>query len=478
MPRLGAALLLSLLLALPASMVGGASAGPPVSAKGKKVSVTIVRQAQCHGNRCFVVLDVRRSPGGRAVLKVAGTRTALTLAEGSTRRVVSVAKKSLRKKVKFRHAGRTTKRRVVRKPRPVNSGRRPCAALSARDVYLSVGPTSTSDGRVNLSSRGTLGVASIYVDFPDAPGDGDPVESHQAFVDDGASYLATSSYGRLDLQVRPVPGWVRMPAPSASYGLEDGISYAEHLAYLQDAIDAADPDVDFRGVDAVLVTTTGNAYLPGSAAFRGAPGTLSSDEGRLGPAVTFGSDALEIDGVLFAHEFSHTLGLPDLYAFAPSDIHRYVGTWDFMGDIYAKPSDLFAWQRIKLGWLASNQLLCTSGATTTFAELAPLSSPGRKKSRKAVFVRTSATSGVVVENRVPRRNDSTLCASGALVYTVDSSVPTGEGPIRVAGASTADCGSGELSDALLDVGDSVSVGDVTVDVLGREGASLEIRVKH
>jgi|GEM_PF-1534496 len=477
MPRLGA-LLLSLLLALPASVVAGASAAAPASAKGKKASVRIVRQAQCHGNRCFVVLDVRRSLGGRAVLKVAETRTTVTLAEGSSRRVVSVAKKSLRKKVTLRHAGRTTKRHVRRTAQPVNSGRKACAALSARDVYLSVGPTSTSDERVNLSARGTLDVASIYVDFPDAPGSGDPVESHQAFIDDGTSYVATSSYGRLDVQVRPVPGWVRMPAPSASYGLADGISYAEHQAYLQAAIDAADPDVDFRGVDAVLVTATGNAYLPGSAAFRGAPGTLSSDEGRLGPAVTFGSDALDIDGVLFAHEFSHTLGLPDLYAFAPSDIHRYVGTWDFMGDIYDKPSDLFAWQRVKLGWLASNQLLCTGGARTSYAVLAPLSAPGRKTSRKGVFVRTSATSGVVVENRVPRRNDSTLCESGALVYTVDSSVPTGEGPIRVAGGTGAGCGSGELSDAPLGVGESISVDGVTVKVLGREGDSLEIRVRR
>jgi M6 family metalloprotease-like protein len=62
--------------------------------------------------------------------------------------------------------------------------------------------------------------------------------------------------------------------------------------------------------------------------------------------------------VVFSHEVVHSLGLPDLYAFTLPDTHAYVGNWDYMGNIYFRPTDLFAWQRTQLKWFDARQTLC------------------------------------------------------------------------------------------------------------------------
>ncbi len=85
---------------------------------------------------------------------------------------------------------------------------------------------------------------------------------------------------------------------------------------------------------------------------------------------------------------------------------------------------------------------------------------------------------MVVENRQPVGNDAAICDAGALVYTVDSSVASGAGPVAVAGgdASGNGCGYGNRSDAPLHVGESVTVGGVTVAVTGGSGDALTVKV--
>jgi hypothetical protein len=96
--------------------------------------------------------------------------------------------------------------------------------------------------------------------------------------------------------------------------------------------------------------------------------------------------------------------------------------------------------------------------------------------RKAVFVRTGPTTGLLVENRQREGNDSSICDTGALVYTVDSSIATGLGPIKVIGGTTAGCGSGRLSDAPLHSGETLTVGGVSITVLASHSPNVVVRV--
>jgi hypothetical protein len=369
--------------------------------------------------------------------------------------------------------GVTTRRSVSRAQFEVNSSARRCATLAPTDVWLSVGPPSALDRSINLPSRGTIRAAVLTVDFPDARGQGNPRSSTLDWIARETPHMRRSSYGRFDLDViQSTNGWVRMPAPLTSYGLLDGATYEEHQIYIQDAIDAADAQIDFSDVQLTIVVIPQTAFLPSSLAFRGFPSSLVTDEGGRNGAVTFNGDAPVLDGVVFSHEVLHTLGLPDLYKYGGPDYHPFVGKWDYMGDIYTSPTDLFAWQRTQLRWLDPRQTLCGRPSGRTVARLAPL---GARGGTKAVFVRTGRYTGLVVENRQPVGNDRNICRSGALVYTLDSRTNSGFGPIQVQG-STADCGIGPRSAAPLRVGQSLTVEGVTVKVLGRQNGTIEVAV--
>lgn len=56
-------------------------------------------------------------------------------------------------------------------------------------------------------------------------------------------------------------------------------------------------------------------------------------------------------------------------------------------------------------------------------------------SKKIAVVRTGATTAYVIESRRALGVDGAICKPGAVVYKVDSSTPTGAGPIQVQDSS-------------------------------------------
>ena len=452
-----------------ATFVGVLAIGAPVASAAP--TLTIAPTAQCHGRRCFVEVRVgAATPGAALTVSVGTTRRTVRLATRSSTRVVEFGRAALDAPVVASVGSTRTRRTVERRAMTVNRPAARCAALQATDVWLSVGPPNQFDRQIDLPAVGTLRTAVLFVDFPGSPGSGDPRVAGLPWIEDGVAHLQRSSYGRFDATiVDSTSGWVRLPSPLADYGLFDGVTYEEHLRYVGDAIAAADVQVDFTDVQLPIIMIPPTAGLFGSQAFRGYPATFTTDEGPLGPAVTFGSDALSTDGVLVPHEMAHTLGLADLYQIGGPDEHRHVGTWDYMGSIFTPSTDLFAWQRSRIGWLDADQTLCASGRT--IARLRPLATRG---GTKALFVRTGPFTGVVVENRTAQVNDAAICREGVLVYTVDSRIGTGDGPIEVVGGTRAGCGSGDRSDATLRVGGSVSVDGVTVRVVGRDRGTAEV----
>lgn len=340
----------------------------------------------------------------------------------------------------------------------------PCASLAPTDAYLSEGPPRAADAEVNLPAIGRLRAAVLFVDFSDAPGTGRPRRILRTWVRPGARWLRQSSYGRLTVKLVPTSRWIRMPQPAASYGVKCPLSYDPHKKYIADAIAAADATFDFAKIDIVYVVAPQTDLISCSPNFRGAPGTFVADGRKLGAAVTFGRDAYSDGRTVLPHETGHALGLPDLYA--SGDTHRFVGTWDLMGNLFT-PTDYFAWHKYKLGWLNPGQVVCAPAHAMTTATLRPVET---RKGKKAVFVRTGDRTGLLVENRQRLRHDRRICKTGALVYTVDSSVPTGSGPVKVIGGTTDGCGSGRLSDAPLRPGESVNVGDVSIRVSTPRGA--------
>jgi M6 family metalloprotease-like protein len=288
-----------------------------------------------------------------------------------------------------------------------------------------------------LPAVGTLRAAMLFVDFEDHPADAGSLDEAEANLASGVEYLERVSGGRLDVTTTTSDGWVRMPEPSTAYPFERGLTYEDHVRYIGDAIAAADAGFDFSDVDVVWVSATKQApnitYSPTTNFL-----DVTADGNHLMHAVTFGYDQWRWGGLVLAHETGHSLGLPDLYLFEappedPGNWHAAVGGWDLMGLISGSGPEYLAWHRWQLGWLDDEQVVCAGPERVTRARLSPVVESGDPHpGRDTMLVYpVSATRAVVVENRQPLGYDEGIAAAGALVHTVDTSVRSGEGPVRV-----------------------------------------------
>jgi hypothetical protein len=130
-----------------------------------------------------------------------------------------------------------------------------------------------------------------------------------------------------------------------------------------------------------------------------------------------------------------------------------VGGFDLMGLIGGQAPEYFVYERWLLRWLDDSQISCQQAGDATVM-LTPVEFEG---GLKAVVIPTGPTSAVVVESRRATAYDYALPKAGALVYTVDTSVLTGNGPIRVYPNSS--------YDSVLGADGQVTVGNVTIRVL-------------
>ena len=139
---------------------------------------------------------------------------------------------------------------------------------------------------------------------------------------------------------------------------------------------------------------------------------------------------LRYSSLLFHHELGHVFGLPDLY---PGKALGSLppGGRDTMS--HAPPGfELTAWNQAKLGWLASDQMQCVGNGSVT-ATLSPVETAN---GLKAIVAPVGASKAYVVESRERRGLDTLLCEEGVLVYSVDTSVDPGSGPMHVVGGGS------------------------------------------
>jgi M6 family metalloprotease-like protein len=282
----------------------------------------------------------------------------------------------------------------------------------------------------------------------------------------------------MDFQLLPNLKWLRMSKKSSEYSFGRGqMTYDLQRAYMQEAMNLADAEVDFSGVQAVdVIANPAASAITFGPAFSGAPdfGGITADGVTLYNGTTSGVDMTGWGFLWLNHETGHTMGLVDLYSSVgttDASIDQFTGDFSVMGDIGGKAIEPLAYERWLLGWLDDSQVICQeSGDVTT--TLTPIEVAG---GTKAVMVPTGPTTGVLVEYRQPLGYDKKLPKAGALVYTIDTSVQSGSGPIKVlpviAGDSFRDR-------SPLAAGESLTVGSVTIKVLAvtADGISVQVTV--
>jgi M6 family metalloprotease-like protein len=135
----------------------------------------------------------------------------------------------------------------------------------------------------------------------------------------------------------------------------------------------------------------------------------------LQPALNCGSPATPISIGVFAHEFGHALGLPDLYATSSDATNEGIGEWGLMGagnwNIPTSPSHMEAWSKMELGWapvqtISTNQHVVLDQIETS-GSIVRINIP-------------NTTEYFLLENRQRVGSDVALKSTGLLVWHVDS----------------------------------------------------------
>lgn len=324
-----------------------------------------------------------------------------------------------------------------------------------------------------IVSHGSARTAFIFVDFSDAPATQSTEDVLRLMEPGSNDQFRQLSYGRFRLDPRPLDTWLRMPQPISSYG--SGYDILDHTAYIRTAIASADPIYDFSKTDIVVVVAP-----PTATQIATSPATLwagvVADGHKLNFATTMFSDGYDLDRKDWnlTHEVSHLLGLPDLYAArGPGGGLRFTGAYDLMGQIWDPTTapEMFAWHRWLLGWIDDRDIRCVAGRFGT-ARLSSVSSPGGVR---ALIVRLSKTRAVVAEVRSAAGLDAASTTQGVLVYTVDSRIGSGRGPIRVQQLPTATAP--EFRDAPLQPGQQITVDRVTFMVKAGQGGSYTVAAR-
>lgn len=250
-------------------------------------------------------------------------------------------------------------------------------------------------------------------------------------------YFLEQSGGKLDLNY-DVAGPVTMPKNFSYYGLNDDAKAGEMV---NDACLLVDGEIDFSAYDYDRDGVAEEVYV----LYAGYGQADHSDEDKYiwphayslnadhnagkAPLVLDGTEIDvyacsnelqsddQVDGIgTICHEFSHCLGLADMYDTSPAEAYA-MGYWDIMdggcynGDGYL-PSGYSGFEKWQAGWITPVEL----SADTTITGLRPQSEGGTSY---VIYNEAKKDEYYIIENRQRKGYDADLPGHGLVVTHVD-----------------------------------------------------------
>ena len=353
------------------------------------------------------------------------------------------------------------------------------AAQLARGTRRGLLPTYGPNGAVSSDASGVAGASAarsthvgngvvsgtervivLPITFSNTPAQPWPVSDlqHRLFDATGTPETLTQLYTEMSrgnlLMTGVVAPWTAVPGADTDYegaAGTNGLDGAGLWNLLKATLDKADQTIDFSQydddhdgyVDLVAFVQpeqggecggTNNMWshrwvIEGAASQAKGPsdviqnGYLTNDGVRISdyvlqPALNCISNGTNtpISIGVFAHEFGHALGLPDLYATSKTATNEGIGGWGLMGagnwNIPTSPAHMEAWSKMQLGWAP----VVTITADASHVVLDQIETQG-----SIIRLNVPGTSEYfLLENRQKVGSDIALKSSGMLAWHVDS----------------------------------------------------------
>jgi len=302
-----------------------------------------------------------------------------------------------------------------------------------------------------LAQSGPQSVIVLCVEFTNQNHTKTKSEIEDVAFSKVSQYFREASYGRISLSGH-VSRWYQMNKTVGAYGRDglnvddpNGDGSPDSWMLIQEAIDAADSEVDFSQYSYLAVLhagsgqeTSGNlndlwscAYLMG-VWFRTRDG-VSFSKAMIVPE-TESQGAVNVG--VFAHEFAHLLGLPDLYD--PYRRSDYVGRWELMAKGLwngnppsSSPAHMLAWSKIRLGWISESQVAVVPSGVIRNVTLSPIELNG---TTLAVKIPLTDKTYYLVELRQRIGYDLGLPDTGLIVTYIDGNIG-GPGCVQIVDAN-------------------------------------------
>jgi M6 family metalloprotease-like protein len=292
-----------------------------------------------------------------------------------------------------------------------------------------------------FSSIGNIKALVIFVDFPDVVASSDlKTPWLTSSIPNAEKLFAYSSYGKFKVKVDTTNKIYRMSKKSTYYellaspsgGPLPGSPPPKIDEVILDAMELADPDVDFTQYAFAVVSTPESPNL----AISGASGLGPNPKKFDGVTYNYG-DFMPLDSLTplekpyrtlnFTHDIGHMLGLMHPYQTGGP----ITGQWDIMWS-FSFQNDFLGWNKWKLDWITDDQVSCLNGnlKESVTQLLSPIGVAA--KSKKMVVIKLTSTTSLAIEvRRKSPFEDLKQSDEGVIVYTVDTTKSQGQGPYKI-----------------------------------------------
>lgn len=332
--------------------------------------------------------------------------------------------------------------------------------VSMVNVYVSAFSTPSYDVFNTPNSLGQQRVITIPVEFEDLKHQTAKNELGNRIYGDLNRYITEVSFNSTWI-VGDMTDWVVLPHETTYYGRDFGPLMDMQIRTLfQDAIHAVDNQINFKLYTHILIVhagmgqeTTGTLADIWSAYIRCRTPVYADGLVMNNVIILPEKEARNIDPLgVYAHEFMHSLGLPDLYS--ENSRSLYMGPWDIMDTGLrngqpggSSPSHPSAWCKIALGWPIKTRTIPAGVKDEIIMD--PQESAGGLV--QALIVPNAPGRYYLIEVRTQSGFDSRLPSDGVLITDVNEKLPVGSGIVRVVNADPSATG---LSNAAFKAGQS------------------------